>query len=221
MTVPEVWRAAAGLDSIAQAAGRCNRNGCLPMGRTVVFEPAEAKPPRALEAFWQATRPVLRGHDELLGLDAVRAYFQELYWQKGAAALDAAVVGGRPGVLTALAERAATWSFPFRSLAEAFHMIDEVMDTVIVPWDATAAGLLREIGGAERPMAGHLRRLQPYTVSIPRQARGTWLALGVLRAVHPALGNGLLAFEDMAHYRPETGIDLTALGLRAAESNVL
>jgi CRISPR-associated endonuclease/helicase Cas3 len=221
LDLPEVWRAAAGLDSIAQAAGRCNRNGRLPMGRTVVFEPADAKPPRALEAFWQATRPVLRGHDDLLGLDAVQAYFQELYWQKGEAALDGVVVDGVPGVLKALAERAVAWSFPFRSLAEAFHLIDEVMDPVVVPWDATAMDLLREIRGAARPMAGHLRRLQPYTVSIPRQARGTWLALGVLRPIHPALENGPLAFDDTAHYRPDTGIDLAALGLRAVESNVL
>ena len=57
---PEVWRAAAGLDSIAQAAGRCNREGRAALGRTVVFEPAEAKPPKELKAFWQAARPVLR-----------------------------------------------------------------------------------------------------------------------------------------------------------------
>jgi CRISPR-associated endonuclease/helicase Cas3 len=219
--LPEVWRAAAGLDSIAQAAGRCNRNGRLAMGRTVVFEPAEAKPPRALEAFWQATRPVLRAHDDLLGLDAIHAYFKELYWQKGEAALDTTEVDGRAGVLPALAARAADLRFPFRSLAEAFRLIDEVMEPVVVPWDDEAVRLLREIGAAERPLAGHLRRLQQYTVSIPRQARGTWLALGVLRAAHPALGEGLLTFEDAAHYRQETGLDLEALGLRATESNIL
>ncbi len=94
---PEVWRAAAGLELIAQAAGRCNREGRLKLGRAVVFEPAEAEPPKELTAFWQAARPVLRRHDDPLTLDAVRDYFRELYWQRGGdAAFDAAqIVAGR------------------------------------------------------------------------------------------------------------------------------
>ncbi|HEY4252163.1 MAG TPA: CRISPR-associated endonuclease Cas3'' [Roseomonas sp.] len=223
LDVPEVWRAAAGLDSIAQAAGRCNRNGRLPMGRTVVFEPAEAKPPRALEAFWQAARPVLRNHDDLLGLDAVRAYFQELYWQherKDEDALDLTMVGDHLGVMPAIAECATGRGFPFRSLAEGFRLIDEAMEPVVVPWDAEAVRLLREVGAAERPPAGHLRRLQPYTVSIPREARREWLRLGALTAVHSTLGDGLLRLENMVLYKPETGLDLHGLGLRSAESNL-
>ena len=55
----------------------------LSLGRIVVFEPAEAKPPAALTAFWQATRPVFRHHDDPLTLDADTDYFRELYWQKG------------------------------------------------------------------------------------------------------------------------------------------
>ncbi len=223
---PEVWRAAAGLDSIAQAAGRCNREGRLNSGRTVVFVPAEAKPPRALEAYWQATRPVLRKHSDLLGLDAVEDYFRELYWQKGEEALDAADVDGRRGVLVAIGERARDFSFPFRSIAEAFRLIDDVMVPVIVPWRADASDedadrLLRGIARMDRPRTADLRRLQQYTVSIPRKAHDTWLAAGALRPVHSSLGEGLLAFGDLAHYRPDTGLDIGDTGLRSVDNNII
>lgn len=216
----EVWRAEAGLDSIAQAAGRCNRNGKPVLGRVVVFEPADAKPPRALAAFWAAAQPVLRRHDDVLGLAAMRAYFQELYFQKGAEALDAVMIGDQRGVLPVLAAHAKDRRFPFRTLGSAFRLIEDAMEPVVVPVDEEARGLLRGLAAAERPPGGLLRRLHGYAVSIPPAARRAWLAQGVLAAVHPALGDGLLAFADDAHYRAETGLDLVDASQREAERNV-
>ena len=90
---PEVWRALAGLDSIAQAAGRCNREGRLERGQTVVFEPAEGSMPHDLLPLAQAAELIFgRGLDPL-SLDGVRAYFQEVYWQRGVEAMDAAKLG--------------------------------------------------------------------------------------------------------------------------------
>lgn len=220
ISLPEVWRAAAGLDSLAQAVGRCNRHGLLAEGRVVVFEPETFRPPHAIETFWQAARPVLRGQEDVLGFDAVHAYFRELYFQKGEAALDATMVRDARGVMRAIAAGAPDGRFPFRSIAEAFRLIADAMETVIVPIDETATGLLRRIAAAERPPTLLLRRLQGYTVSIPKAARLEWLRRGALRPVHPALGEGLLCFGDAAHYRPETGLDLDAIGMRAAAANV-
>jgi CRISPR-associated endonuclease/helicase Cas3 len=79
---PEVWRAVAGLESIAQAAGRCNREGKPLLGRVVVFEPAAAEPPHELKIRWQAARPVLARHGDPLSLEAVCDYYTELYWTR-------------------------------------------------------------------------------------------------------------------------------------------
>jgi CRISPR-associated endonuclease/helicase Cas3 len=222
---PEVWRAAAGLDSIAQAAGRCNREGRLVLGRVVVFEPDEAKPPAALKAFWQAARPVLRRHDDPLTLDAVQHFFRELYWQKGDAAFDTARVDGRPGILPAIAERAPEARFPFAAIAAAFRMIEDVMEPVMVPWrtgadDRDAESVLSRIAGMDRPLARDLRPLQQYTVPIPPSARDAWLAAGVLRPVHRALGDALLRFDNLDYYDPQTGVQLDP-GFRSPEANII
>lgn len=222
---PEVWRAAAGIDSIAQAAGRCNREGRLTLGRVVVFEPAEAKAPRSVEGFWQAARPVLRGDQDPLSLDAVLDYFKRLYWQKGPEAFDAARLDKRLWpILPAIAGRADTWKFPFDSMARAFRMIEDVMVPVVVPWrahpdDRDAETLLGRIAGMERPLVADLRRLQLYTVGIPRQVRDAWLAKGALRPVNRGLGDAVLRFDDLAHYDPETGLRIDDPTFRSAEDN--
>ena len=225
---PAVYRATAGLDSVAQAAGRCNREGKLNgRGRTVVFTPADYKPPHELEAFWEAAQPVLRNQgDDLLGLDAIHAYFKELYWQKGEESLDAAKIAGRRGILPAIAERASDFKFPFERIAEAFRFIDDPMEPVIVPWKANEAddeveALLRKIASMDRPLAGDLRRLQQYTVSLPKNVWSEWLAAHVLRQVNPAFGNGLLCFDDLSHYRPETGLDIFKILQRDPNENLM
>jgi CRISPR-associated endonuclease/helicase Cas3 len=222
---PEVWRAAAGLDSIAQAAGRCNREGRAALGHTVVFEPADAKPPKELTAFWQAAGEVFRHHDDPLTLDAVQHYFRELYWQKGDAAFDTAPVDGHPGILAAIAERAPDARFPFASIAAAFRMIDDIMEPVVVPWrmgadDHDAESVLNRIAAMDRPLARDLRQLQQYTVPIPPRAREAWLAAGVLRPIHPALGDALLRFDNLDYYDPQTGLRLDP-GFRSPEANII
>ncbi len=224
---PEVWRAASGLDAIAQAAGRCNREGRAEKGRVVVFVPVEAKMPWAFTAFWQAAQTALRRHAaDPLSLEANHAYFRELYWTKGIDALDAAEVDGRPGILKSINERANDLSFDFKHIAHAYRLIDDIMAPVIVPWksdedDVDAANLLRKIAASDRPTRADLRRLQLYTVGIPPKARQFWLERGALAPVHVALGDALLHFADTTHYRAETGLDLSNQEQRAAEANII
>ncbi len=81
---PLVYRALGPLDSIVQAAGRCNREGLLPdKGRVVVFRPTDAKLPGGV--YRVATDIAARlldqlSADDLSGKpDLFRRYFGELF----------------------------------------------------------------------------------------------------------------------------------------------
>jgi CRISPR-associated endonuclease/helicase Cas3 len=104
-------------------------------------------------------------------------------------------------------------------------MIDDIMEPVVVPWrtgadDHDAETVLNRIAGMDRPLARDLRQLQQYTVPIPPRAREAWLAAGVLRPIHPALGDTLLRFDSLDYYDPQTGVQLDP-GFRSPEANII
>ena len=221
---PEVWRAAAGLQSIAQSAGRCNREGRLDgLGRTVVFEAAEHKIPPMIDAFYEPAREVLRREmADVLGLDAIHAYYKALYWRSGYKALDCArYQGDLFPIIIALRENARSLDFPFEKIAKAFRMIDDVMDPVIVPWDDDAREAIEKLRYAEFPPIGVQRTLQQYVVPVPSKAREAMLASGAVQPIRPdAYGDRFIVLESTSLYDPELGLRLDDPNWRSNESNI-
>ena len=128
---PVVWRAAAGLESIIQAAGRCNREGHAPIGDVYVFEPAAGegrKPPPEIAQFAAAAASVMRRHDDPASLPAIADYFGEVYWLTGSDALDA------KRILPMISERRRDLDLPFETIARTFRLIETPMVPVIVPY---------------------------------------------------------------------------------------
>ena len=84
---PRVWRAEAGLDQIAQVAGRCNREGRRAVEESIVgvFRSAEHKPPCEIAQLAGDMGRMMDNHADLLSPDAMRDYFGEVYWRKGEA----------------------------------------------------------------------------------------------------------------------------------------
>jgi len=180
--LPTVLRAEADLDSIAQAAGRCNREGRRESADSEVLVFATANPdwapPPELKQFAQAFRSVEpRYRDDLLAPEAIRAYFREIYWQKGDKELDA---GGLLDLLRVSRED----SLPFETLASDFRLIETTMRPVIIPWDAAARNALAALSFAQG-CGAIARRLQPYVVQLPKQAYDALWRAAAIQPVRP------------------------------------
>jgi CRISPR-associated endonuclease/helicase Cas3 len=216
---PEVWRAETGLDSIAQAAGRCNREGKPVRGRVVVFKPAGLVLPRVFRAFQQAAHGPLRMEDPL-GLAAVEAYFKNLYFDRGYEALDTTKIDGRTGILPAIDLAARSLDFPFTEIAQKFKMIDDVMRPVIIARDAPAQQALDAMRG-EVPPGWAVRRLQLYTVSIPQAAWQGLAATGAIQPVNTKFGDRFMELVAKDLYEETTGLRLDDPTARSAEQNIM
>jgi len=161
VSFPVVYRELAGLDSIAQAAGRCNREGEREYGETFVFR-CEDGLPATFRMAADATETVLRQHGLApFAPDVVRDFFAEYFWLKGEEELD------EKRILHSLEEGLGRLEFPFASIAKRFRIIESDMLPVIVPWNEDGRRLVQELRMSEFP-AAILRRLQRYTVQVHR-----------------------------------------------------
>ena len=170
---PEVWRAIAGLDSIAQAAGRCNREGRLEgKGQVYIFEPeADFPPPPELKQNAEVARSVLLSHTDPLTPEAITAYFRQLYWDRSAD-LDA------KGIMARI-DQGNQLDFPFADIAADFKLIGETTVPLIIGageygLDDTARDILK-YGKYPGAIA---RKMQPFSISISPYIRKTLIGLG-------------------------------------------
>ncbi|OPX62897.1 MAG: CRISPR-associated nuclease/helicase Cas3 [Methanoregula sp. PtaU1.Bin006] len=159
---PVVYRAMTGVDSLAQAAGRCNREGKLPEpGKVFLFKSVEK---HGKATSWQSLvaeigEMTLAGSVDPLSLDTVADYFRRLYHYKEDGGLD------EKTILPKLEDGSRELAFPFEDIADAFRIIEEGTKDVIIPFDDYARLKIAELRSAEFP-GKYLRDLQGYTVSI-------------------------------------------------------
>ncbi len=177
---PLVMRAEAGLDSVAQAAGRCNREGKRPSENSFVwiFAPEEQwKAPPELAAQAAVMRLTTDSFsDDLLSTQAVAAYFAELYQLKGSE-LD------NKKILKMHNDTGQSLDFPFQTIADKFRMIESHMQPLIIPFDVEAENLINSLHHADH-IGGLLRKLQPYTVQIPEKALAALYKAGRIEPIN-------------------------------------
>lgn len=173
---PVVYRALAGLDSIAQAAGRCNREGRLGKGKVVVFVPPKPAPRGLLRFGEDATKNVLYNRPSNPLERALFASYFDLFLSKPN--LDKHGIGD-------LLKVGSKGEVQFRSAADKFRLIDDrETQTVFVRYNKKSDDLLNllKIKGPERWL---MRKLQRHSVTLYRHDFNRLLNSGDIAEIHP------------------------------------
>jgi CRISPR-associated endonuclease/helicase Cas3 len=200
---PVVFRSLAGLDAIAQAAGRCNREGRLERGEVYVFVPPESSPPGLLLKAEQATR-------ELLALDAEPALSPEMFDRFSRLLLARVNTWDKANICRMLTP-GNQLEFRFREAADKFRLIDNDGLPVIVRW-GDSPDLIDKLD-AGKPDRWLLRKLQRYTVNVHPDCLRPLLDQRDVRETLPGLyvqANDLIYDETFGFLGCEQGASLFA-----------
>ena len=221
-----VIRALGGLDSIAQAAGRCNRHGeNAGKGRVWVLnlqEPSLAKVLPDIDAGQQQAERVLRefAGQDILQPKAMRQYFEYYFYQRSdemayavknsasGSLLDWLSDNGLNNYAAKNDQRRQTKQYPllmhsFKSAGRAFQVIDAPTRAVIVPYGEGKA-LIAKLCGEYEPKAfyGYLNQAQRFSVNV---FPNVWKKLIESNAIHEIADTGVYYLNER-HYSEEYGL---------------
>ena len=192
---PSAYREQAGLDSLLQTAGRCNRNGKRLAAESPVwlFRLEDCPAPQMIHANVDALVYVQQYFERLDTPEAILAYFRQLYANK--ASLD------RHGILPAFQKGDSPGRFfPFAWAAEQFRLIESPTRTVYLPIGEGKA--LCEQLRRQGPNRVLLRQLGLYSVDCYEGQLKALLAAGALEE----LPGGELLLANPGLYSAEIGL---------------
>jgi CRISPR-associated endonuclease/helicase Cas3 len=163
---PVVYREKAGLDSIIQAAGRCNREGKRKPEESKVFvfsmagesvQAVQKLIAQNISAYEHVVRNCKQFND-IVSLESIRVYFEQLRYYIGKKGLD------KNNAVGLFNDGVNTLSLPFKEVAKKFRLIEHNTRSVFIPYDA-AEVLLTRFRNGERSRE-LFRAAQQYSVSL-------------------------------------------------------
>jgi CRISPR-associated endonuclease/helicase Cas3 len=195
---PVVYRALAGLDSVAQSAGRCNREGKLnkegELGLTKVFCTNRGTPPGLMRKGADALKELLHMNTEndFLDPNMLQQYFA-LFYSK-------VEDFDKPKIKSLLLQDATQMKFQFATAARDFRLIDDKGAQNIIVEYKKGADLINALK-RKGPESWLMRKLQRYTVSVNAHDFEEIRKAGLIEQIH---GCWIQAYEKL--YNSQAGL---------------
>ena len=201
---PTVYRAEAGLDSVVQAAGRCNREGKRPASesRVYIFQPDSSYTATLADSMMrplEIMRSVTRDYPALDAPETIERYFTALHLFAGKETDSKDIVS----LFEAGMQDQWHPSFPFAQVARDFHLIDQNTYAVLVPRAEDAKEIAARLRSGERSRA-LLRKAGKYSVNVYKNHLDALLGQYAVEIVE----EGLYVLTDISLYDEDTGLEM-------------
>ena len=186
ISFPCVIRSLAGMDHLAQAAGRCNRSGEFKRCCSVYLLNLREERLGSLSEIKNGqdiTRQMIAAgrYDDMLAVSTMSDYFQKFYMDmSGELNYSIEDAGAKTSLLDLLSVNTNRWklkvhrknsssrSQAFKTAGQLFHVIEEAAQPVFVPYNEEAKTLIEELGSEKNPydIMMFLRKAQKYMVDL-------------------------------------------------------
>lgn len=194
-----------GLDQIAQAAGRCNREGRRSVEESIVtvFSSAAHKPPPEVKQLAADFSRMADKFTDFLSPAAMEAFFAEVYFRHGKALdkeniLEDFKLGKHTHGVT---------DFAYRTVAQKYRMIESEMVPVIIARDEKAKAAVERLALENIPSGAIARELQTFIVQVPAKARAKLTANGHVSFERPEMrGDQFAVLRTDSLYTDELGL---------------
>ena len=192
-----VYRQLSGIDSMIQAAGRCNREGkrSAEESRMTIFQFQDGESVPGQRQQMDVAKYLLDQKAPVEALETVEQYFETLYHLRGDS-LD------KKRIMEEFKNR----QYNFAKTAKEFHLIEKEMKTLFIPKEAEAEQLLHQIQIQGYTKSG-MRRASQYCIQIYEEEWERLNGAGMVRPVSENASN-FYVLTELQKYTEDKGFHL-------------
>ena len=196
-----VFRQLAGIDSMIQAAGRCNREGRRKAkgSRVIIFQMENQGYVPGQRQQMDAAKSLLADGYEISSLDTIEKYFRNLYNIKGES-LD------KKNIMEEF-RKEKRGKCDYARIAEEFKLIENNTYTIFIPQEEEAASLLQQMKWKGYTRSG-MRKAEQYCVQVYEKDFDIMKGAGMVSLVSEDI-HDFYQLTDLEQYTEEMGLKLS------------